>query len=155
MAAQWLWRQFPRQMGSDLSQYHHRRIADWHTGEMCSYDLLMLLEFLPPQSAMSRALRMGEYSEDQLDLRHLVNEVARLRATMHAVHGGQEYEVPYLLSKAQQRYEHEAAAATEERREDVYMMADRTAKYAAMALPAPAEDNELFDDAEGRELVDA
>jgi hypothetical protein len=70
-------------------------------------------------------LRGGEYSEARLDIRHLTNEVARLRATMHAVHGGQRYDPPTLLSKAQQRAEAESAEETAERREDFFSFADR------------------------------
>jgi hypothetical protein len=70
-------------------------------------------------------LRGGEYSEARLDIRHLANEVARLRATMHAVHGGQRYDPPTLLSKAQQRAEAESAEETAERREDFFSFADR------------------------------
>jgi hypothetical protein len=94
---------------------------------MSSYELLELLEFVPENdAALSRALRGGEYSETELTLRHLTNEVARLRATMHAVHGGQRYDPPLLLSKSQQQAEVEDAEAAEERREDFFAFADRS-----------------------------
>lgn len=92
---------------------------------MSSYELLELLEFMDEEGAFPTALRGGEYSEARLDIRYLANEVARLRATMHAVHGGQRYEPLELLSKAQQRIEAEDAEETAERREDFFALADR------------------------------
>src|ERR1700741_546097 len=97
LAALWIWRQYPRQIASDLSRYHRRRIAEWHREEMSSYELLELLEYMDEEGALKSALRGGEYSEARSDIRHLTNEVARLRATMHAVHGGQRYDPPLLL----------------------------------------------------------
>lgn len=123
----WVWRQFPRQIASDLSRFHHRRIAEWHRGDMSSYELLELIEFLPADSAYSIARRGGEYSEAELTQRHLANEVARLRATMHAVHGGQRYEPPILKSRAALIDEQEDAEASEERRDAVFTFADRDA----------------------------
>lgn len=122
----WIWRQFPRQIASDLSRFHHRRIAEWHRGEMSSYELMELLEFMPDEGAFRRALRSGEYSEQEMTWRHIANEIARLRATMHAVHGGQKYDPPLLNSKAAQLEEIEELEATEERREGFFSFADRT-----------------------------
>jgi hypothetical protein len=128
MEALWIWRQFPRQIASDLSQFHHRRIAEWHSLDMSSYELLELLEFMPEEGAFKTAARGGEYSEQELVWRHISNELARLRATMHAVHGGKKYEPPILHSKAQQRAEAIDAEQSEERREEVYAFADRSTK---------------------------
>lgn len=86
--------------------------------------------------ALKSALRDGEYSEARLDIRHLTNEVARLRATMHAVHGGQHYDPPLLLSMAERKAQAESEAETEERREGFYGFADRT----------PLPGTEEFDD---------
>lgn len=93
---------------------------------MSSYELLELLEFMPEQGAFKTALRGGEYSEDQITWRHAANEIARLRATMHAVYGGQRYEPPVLLTKAEQRREQAELEETAERREDFFSLADRT-----------------------------
>lgn len=123
--ALWIWRQYPKQIANDLSRYHRRQIREWHDGDMSSYDLLTLLEFMDDEGALKAALRGGEYSEARLDIRHLTNEVARLRATMHAVHGGQRYDPPTLPSKAEQRAEAESAEETAERREDFFSFADR------------------------------
>lgn len=126
MEALWLWRQFPRQIASDLSQFHHRRIAEWHSGEMSSYELLELLEWMPERGAFKTSVRGGEYSDEELTWRHIANELARLRATMHAVHGGKKYDPPLLLSKAAMREEAEDLEATEERREEFFSFADRS-----------------------------
>lgn len=93
---------------------------------MSSYELLELLEFMPEHGAFKTALRGGEYSEDQITWRHISNELARLRATMHAVHGGQRYEPPLLLTKAEQRQQQAELEETAERREDFFALADRT-----------------------------
>jgi hypothetical protein len=77
---------------------------------MSSYELLELLEFMDNRGAFKTALRGGEYSDEELTERELFNEVARLRATMHAV----------------QREQVEDAEAAAERREEVFSFADRT-----------------------------
>jgi hypothetical protein len=132
MEAQWIWRQFPKQIASDLSQYHHRRIAEWHQGEMISYELLELLEHMPDRGAFKTAYRGGEYSEEEITWRHIANELARLRATMHAVHGGQRYEPPLLLTKAAQIAEAEDAEAAAERREEFFSFATRDLELEAV-----------------------
>ena len=92
---------------------------------MSSYELMELLEFMPEHGAFKSAVRGGEYSEEELTWRHIANELARLRATMHAVHGGKRYEPPLLLSRGEQRAEVEDAEASQERREEIYSWADR------------------------------
>jgi hypothetical protein len=124
--ALWIWRQYPKQIASDLSRFHRRQVREWHDGEMSSYDLLVLLEFMDDEGALKSALRGGEYSERELTQRHHANETARLRATMHAVHGGQRYEPPTLMSKAEQLDQIEEAEAAAERREEVFTFADRS-----------------------------
>jgi hypothetical protein len=94
---------------------------------MSSYELLELIEFMDEDGAFMTAFRGGEYSEARLDIRHLTNEVAKLRATMHAVHGGQRYDPPLLLSRAEQIEEAEKAEAATERREGFFSFADREA----------------------------
>jgi hypothetical protein len=125
LEALWVWRQFPRQIASDLSRFHNRRIAEWHEGTMSSYELLELIEFLPEDGAYRFAARGGEYSERDLAFRHHANETARLRATMHAVHGGQRYEPPILQSIASRIAEAENLERTEEAREDFFGFATR------------------------------
>lgn len=108
---------------------------------MSSYELLELLEYMPDEGAFKRALRGGEYSEQEITWRHIANELARLRATMHAVHGGQKYDPPLLLSKAQVEAEQEDLEATAERREDFFSFADRTPK--AIEAPPPLDPRDL------------
>ena len=143
MAALWIWRQFPRQIASDLSQFHHRRIAEWHDGTMSSYELLELVEHLPDRGAYKTACRGGELClEDQM-MRYGVNEIARLRATIHAVYGGKRYEPFTFKSLAEQRAAYEEEMATADGREAIYRYADRTQKWTG-AIDS-ADD---FDDAE-------
>lgn len=83
---------------------------------------------MPEIGAFKTAARGGEYTDDQLVWRHIANELARLRATMHVASGGKRYDPPFLSSKAAQREEIEDAEAAEERREDFFAFADRTAE---------------------------
>ncbi len=135
MEAQWVWRQFPRQIASDLSEFHHRRIADWHTGAMSSYELLELIEFMNERGAFKTATRDGEMPYTDQMHRYGINEIARLRATIHAVHGGKRYEPFTFKSVAEMQQEWEEAEAVEDGREQVFAFADRTTDY------APPEDN--------------
>lgn len=40
------WRLFPREILFDLSRFHRRRVSEWHSGEMSSFELLGLLDGL-------------------------------------------------------------------------------------------------------------
>jgi hypothetical protein len=82
MEAHAIWSRYAGEIASDLSQYHHRRIADWHQGRMCSFELLELCEFMPDEGRFKTALRNGEPSDDQWALRQIANETAILRAGM-------------------------------------------------------------------------
>lgn len=149
MGALWIWRQFPRQIASDLSQFHHRRIAEWHDGTMSSYEFLELVDLLPDRGAFKTASRGGELClEDQM-LRYGVNETARLRATVHIVHGGKKYEPFTFLSVAEQRAQYEDEMATADAREVFYSYADRTERYTGGAGLGDSD----FDEAEDREEV--
>lgn len=128
MEAVWLWRQFPRQIANDLSRFHHRRIAEWHQEKMSSYELLELLEFMPEQGVFQKAIRCGEFSEEEQVSRHIASELARLRATMHAVHGGESYTPKVFLTMAEYRELAEDAESAEEGRESIYQFADRSSK---------------------------
>lgn len=52
-----MWVQYPGEIASDLSQYHHRRIADWHQGTMPSYELLELCEYMDDRGRLKAAQR--------------------------------------------------------------------------------------------------
>jgi len=129
MEALWIWRQFPRQIASDLSQYHHRRIAEWHDGTLSSYELLELIEHLPERGAFKTAGRGGELCLQDQMLRYAANEIARLRATIHIVNGGKRYEPFTFLSLAEQREIYEEEMAVADGREVMYSYADRTERY--------------------------
>jgi hypothetical protein len=80
MSAQALWCQYASEISSDLSRYHHRRIADWHRGVLKSQELLELLEHMDDAGAFKTALRGGEPSEQQKAILQIANETAVLRA---------------------------------------------------------------------------
>lgn len=82
------------EMASDLSRYHHRRIADWHQGKMTSREVteelfgivtevdkdgkhwLVLADFLPEDSAFNTALRGGDSSPREYREGRMINELA-------------------------------------------------------------------------------
>lgn len=96
---------------------------------MSSYELLELLEFMPEEGAFKRAARCGEFSETEQVWRHIASELARLRATMHAVHGGERYNPKVFMTLAEVKEIQREAESAEELRESVYAFADRTDKY--------------------------
>jgi hypothetical protein len=123
-------------MASDLSRYHQLKLSDWHRATrrpdgrlvLSSYELLELLEFLPSEGAFKTAARGGEYSEADVVWRHMASEIGKLRATMHAVHGGERYAPKVFLTLAEMRENTQIAEAAEERREDIFAFADRSPK---------------------------
>lgn len=125
MEAQWLWCQFPRQIASDLSRFHHRRIAEWHAGDMSSYELLELLEYMPDEGAFKTAVRGGEYAERDIVWRHIASELSKLRATTHAVYGGQSYSPRVFMTLAERKEIEAKEADQEEVRESFYAFASR------------------------------
>ena len=146
MEAQWIWRQYPRQIASDLSQYHHRRIKEWHDGTMSSYELLELLEFMPEEGAFKSAARGGEFSEDQKIWVQIANETAVLRAGMVTGVDGKEYGSTIFYSAARLKEMAEKADAQAEVRESFYSFA--AAGRGVQKLNTP-DDSDDFDDAEG------
>ena len=120
LEALWLWRQFPRQIASDLSRFHRRRIAEWHQGAMSSYELLELLEFMPEEGALGKAVRCGEFSESQKVWRFIATELSKLRAGYHAVHGGEKYVPKVFLTLAEYEEMVDDAESAEQSREAVF-----------------------------------
>lgn len=55
---------------------------------MSSYELLELVEHLPDDGAFKAAARGGRWTLEQATLAEVFNEIARLRASVHAVAGG-------------------------------------------------------------------
>ncbi len=89
----WIWRQFPRQIASDL---HSRglHIKHWLRGTrsacgdliLSSYELLYLVEHLPPESAFkTQAERGGRWPVQWQMLAEIANESYRLRSSYQAV----------------------------------------------------------------------
>lgn len=142
LAMQWLWMQWPRQIASDLSQYHNRRIADWHRGRrdehgdlvLGSYELMELLDQLPDESRFRTAIRGGEVSAKDAVQRHIANELSLLRATYYVVNGGKkaEYEPFLYKSIAQHKDEEEREKAVEEMRDSVFDFADASDRFAEL-----------------------
>ncbi len=97
LEALWIVRQFPRQIRRDLDRYHGRRLADWWRGTerdgelvLSSSELLDYIEFLDEDGAFKRAVRSGGYSRLEGMIADTHNEVAWLRASYHAVNGGEK-----------------------------------------------------------------
>lgn len=95
---------------------------------MGSYELMELLEFMPDDGAFKTAARGGEFTERDQVWRHIATELAKLRATTHAVYGGKQYspKVFYTMAELQEMIQESEEA--EERREEFFQFADRTPK---------------------------
>lgn len=93
---------------------------------MSSYELLELLEFMNDRGAFKTAMRGGGWTWDQMvDAEHY-NETARLRASYHAINGGESgaYEPNLLVDpRVQKHLDAEAEAQSEfhqEAEEDLF-----------------------------------
>jgi len=114
MAAQILWCRYPGEIASDLSRYHHRRIADWHAGTMRSHELLELLEHMDDDGAFKTALRQGEPSELRRAVMQIANETSVLRAGQVPGVDGDTYGSQLFFTPAKLR---ELVAVEQERAE--------------------------------------
>lgn len=92
------WSQYPTEIEADLSDRGHN-IMDWHRGVMSSRRLLVLLRHAPESGPYDKALRGGRQARSERVAEEHFNETARLRASFHAAHGGEDaaYE-PFILS---------------------------------------------------------
>lgn len=95
---------------------------------MSSYELMELLEFMPDEGVFKTAVRGGEYTERDQVWRHIASELAKLRATTHAVYGGKQYTPKVFYTMGELREMVEEQEEIEERREDFFSFADRTPK---------------------------
>lgn len=134
MEALAIWRMFPRQIASDLQRFFHRRIAEWHSGEMSSYELMELfgisidddaatrtrtirVDFAPDRGALASAMRGGERPERDQMLAQAANGVAILRVAMAPDADAAEYgERLFLPISRQREFEAEQLALESERR---------------------------------------
>jgi hypothetical protein len=90
LIVQELWRRYPGEIASDLSQFHGRRIADWHRGTigedgyliMASGELWEFLQYMDDDGAFKTALRDGEPSQQRKAILQTANETAVFRAGM-------------------------------------------------------------------------
>lgn len=93
LEALWIWRQFPRQIASDLharGQHikHWLRATRGADGDLIlsSYELLYILEFLPEKSAFKTAAeRGGRWTGLERMVAEIANEQYRMRSSYFAV----------------------------------------------------------------------
>lgn len=134
MEALAIWRMFPRQIASDLQRFFHRRIAEWHSGEMSSYELMELfgisidddaatrtrtirVDFAPERGALAAAMRGGERCERDQMLAQAANGIAVLRVAMAPDADASEYgERLFLPISRQREFEAEQQELEDERR---------------------------------------
>ena len=126
MEAVWIWRQFPRQIASDLRS-RGLHIKHWLRGTLApdgemilsSYELLEVLEFLPEESAFKTdAERGGRWPEWKRMLAEAVNQGYRMHASYLTAHGVEdvsdtsayEFVDPVDLAEKRRREELQAAA---------------------------------------------
>ena len=109
-----LMRLYPTEIESDLSAYHQRSIGDWWQGRMSSRHLLALLRHLPEKSAYkTEAERDGEWPASVRMLQTGVNELSKLRASYHGMHGAQ-YEPILWISPGELRAQADEAEVGQE-----------------------------------------
>lgn len=95
--ALWIWRQFPRQIASDLRRHYRLHIKHWHRGTrgpdgdllLSSYELLELLEHLPEDDSAFKAAaeRGGRWPSWKKMLAEATNQSYRMHASYLAAHG--------------------------------------------------------------------
>jgi hypothetical protein len=122
-----IWRQWPTEIEADLLP--KADIHDWHAGtqdargwlRLSSRRLLALLEFLPETSAFKTAAeRDGGWTVHQLIASETHNELARLRASYYAIHGGEDavYEPHQFVDPLIARWREQHDEAEEQEREE-------------------------------------
>ena len=127
--ALWLWRQFPRQIASDLARFYHRRIAEWHHGTMRSGEFLELCEFMPLSSAFKSALARHNPMHEWLDwsdtdqaMFQTANELSVLRSGQVQGVTSEDLGSQIFLSPAKQRQLVQEAEEHQEAMESVFAM---------------------------------
>lgn len=119
-----MWRRHPREIASDLSRFHRRRITEWHHGDMLSYELLELCEFMDADGAYKTAQRQGEPSLRMEAVFATANEVAVLRAGMVPGADGDMYGARFFIPPRLLRDMAKQAEANADARASIYAMAD-------------------------------
>jgi hypothetical protein len=77
---------FPEEIEADLA-FEGIDIADWHTGEMSSRKLLILLKALDEDGEYKTARRNGDWSDKRYTQASIVNELRMLRVDQAAING--------------------------------------------------------------------
>jgi hypothetical protein len=120
---------FPGEIAADLRRFYGIRIADWHQGVMCSYELLELCEYMPDDGAFKTACRDGEPNEQQQAILQIANETAVLRASQAAGVEGDQWGSRLFIPAYKLREMAEQSEQREESRGAVFAaLADRTSK---------------------------
>lgn len=123
MEAQALWREYPGEIASDLSQYHHLRIADWHQGAMCSYELLELCHYMDDRGRYKTARRDGNPTEETKAVFQAANELSVIRASTVEAIDSSEYDAQLFLLPSKLKALREAAREGAEATESIWAMA--------------------------------
>jgi hypothetical protein len=134
MGALWIWRQFPRQIASDLHT-RGQHIKCWLRGTrgadgdliLSSYELLYLLEFLPEDSAFkTQAERGGRWPVKVAALAEIANEAYRFRSSWQ----GSKLGADGMFDTAPIEFVDPVDRADRKRTEDAVDLADRQAQSA-------------------------
>jgi len=114
-----LMRSWPTEIESDLSRYHRRSIGDWWRGVMSSRELMALVRHLPEESAFkTEAERDGEWPARIRMIQTGVNELSKLRASYHGMHGA-NYEPVLWISPGELRAQADEEEVGQELQEDL------------------------------------
>jgi hypothetical protein len=119
-----MWRQYPGELASDLSQFHRIRIADWHRGKLSSYELLELADFMDENGRLKTAQRLGDPPDYQKALFQAANELAVLRSTYVQQVNSDEYGSQLFLLPSRLRIMAEKDDVREEMTEGLFAMVD-------------------------------
>lgn len=134
MEAHAVWLLFPGEIAADLSRFHRRRIADWHQGNMGSYELLELCEYMPDHGALKPAIRranplhewLADPSETEAAVLQAANELAVIRAVQAPQADSEEMGSKIFIAPSKLRDLVTERIETAEAREDVFAMAERS-----------------------------
>ena len=111
---------WPRQIASDLSRFHRRRIAEWHAGDLSSFELLELfgasviddeksdtrtirVDFTPEDGALAQAMLGDNRPEWKQAICQIANETAVMRVMQAPDASADEYGSRLFLPIAKQR----------------------------------------------------
>lgn len=112
-------RLYPTEIEAGLrAHYPGCTIGDWWQGRMSSRELLVLLRHLPDDSAYKTEERGGEWSAKVRMLQTGVNELSKLRASYHGMHGSQ-YEPVLWISPGELRAQAEEDEVGQELQADL------------------------------------